>query len=55
MSLDFSAVALEARNDLVRAPLQEITVYHEGGIRAEEVAALLQAAGVAGVAAGVNR
>jgi len=55
MSLDFSAVALEARNDLVRAPLQEITVYHEGGIRAEEVAAFLQAAGVAGVAAGVNR
>jgi hypothetical protein len=55
MSLDFSEVALQARNDLIRAPLQEITVYHEGGIRSEELAMLfqgLQAAGVAVIGAG---
>ncbi len=54
-SLDVSGVALEARNDLIRAPLQEITAYHESGIRSEELAALLQAVGVAGIAAGVNK
>jgi hypothetical protein len=54
-SINYSEIALQARNDLIRAPLQEITTYHEGGIRTEEIAALLQALGVAGVAVGVNR
>lgn len=55
MSLDFSETALHARSDLIRAPLQEITVYHEGGIRPEEVAALLHAIGLGVIGAGVNR
>jgi hypothetical protein len=54
-SINYSEIALQARNDLIRAPLQEITTYHERGIRTEEIAALLQALGVAGVAVGVNR
>jgi hypothetical protein len=54
-SLDLSEAALEARSDLIRAPLQEITAYHESGIRPEELAALLQAAGVMGIAVGVNK
>lgn len=53
MSLDFSEVALQARDDLIRAPLQEITTYHEGGIRSEELAQLLQALGVTAIGAGV--
>src|SRR6185295_1413479 len=48
-SVDLSSIALEARNDLIRAPLQEITAYHEGGIRTEEIAALLQALSMAGI------
>jgi len=55
MSLDFSETALRARDDLIRAPLQEITTYHEGGIRSEEVAALLHAIGLGAIAIGVNR
>jgi hypothetical protein len=54
-SINYSEIGLHARNDLIRAPLQEITTYHEGGIRKEDIAALLQALGVAGVAVGVNR
>ena len=54
-SVDLSSIALEARNDLIRAPLQEITAYHEGGIRTEEIAALLQALSMAGIAVGVNK
>jgi flagellar biosynthesis/type III secretory pathway protein FliH len=54
-SINYSEIALHARNDLIRAPLQEIATYHDGGIRREDIAALLQALGVAGVAVGVNR
>jgi hypothetical protein len=55
MSLDYSEASLQARNDLIRAPLQEITAYHEGGIRTDELAALLQALGLGAVGVGVNR
>jgi hypothetical protein len=55
LSLDFSETALQARNDLIRAPLQEITAYHEGGIRSDEVAALLHAIGLGAVGVGVNQ
>lgn len=48
-SLSYSEVSLEAWNDLIRAPLQEIAAYHEGGIRSEQIANLLRALQAAGV------
>ena len=53
-SLDTTEVAVEAWNDLIRAPLAEITAYHEGGITAEDIARLIHAIGIAAIAIGVN-
>lgn len=53
-SLDATEVAVEAWNDLIRAPLAEITAYHEGGITAEDIARVIHAIGIAAIAIGVN-
>lgn len=53
-SLDTTEVAVEAWNDLIRAPLAEITAYHEGGITTEDIARIIHAIGIAAIAIGVN-
>jgi hypothetical protein len=52
-SLEMSEIALATWNDLIRAPLSEITAYHEGGITSEEIARLINAIGIMAIAVGV--
>jgi hypothetical protein len=52
-SLEMTEIAVGTWNDLIRAPLAEIVVYHEGGITSEEIARLINALGVMAIAVGV--
>ena len=52
-SLEMSEIAVVTWNDLIRAPLSEITAYHEGGITSEEIARLVNALGITAIAVGV--
>jgi hypothetical protein len=52
-SLDRSEVAIQFWDDLIRGPLQEIATYYQGGFTAQEIAAFLNAVGVAAIAGGV--
>lgn len=55
LRFDLSEIALTAWKDFIRAPLQEVAAYHDGGLTTEDLAALIHAIGLAGVAVGVNR
>lgn len=52
-SLEMTEIAVGTWNDLIRAPLSEITAYHEGGITSEEIARLINALGIMAIAVGV--
>lgn len=52
-SLEMTEIAVATWNDLIRAPLSEITAYHEGGITSEEIARLINALGIMAIAVGV--
>jgi len=52
-SLEMTEIAIGTWNDLIRAPLSEITAYHEGGITSEELARLVNALGIMAIAVGV--
>jgi uncharacterized coiled-coil DUF342 family protein len=52
--LEMSRISLTAWNALLRAPLDEIVRYHEGGITSREVADALFAIGLGAIAVGVN-
>jgi hypothetical protein len=54
-AMDMNEVALITWRDFIRAPLQEISTYHEGGIRSEDLANLIQAIGMAGITAGLSK
>ncbi|MGB7290927.1 MAG: hypothetical protein WBD99_01975 [Thermodesulfobacteriota bacterium] len=49
LSLDMSEISLEAWDSLIRAPLNVLASYHEGGIRSEDIANLLRAIQAAGI------
>ena len=52
-SLEMTEIAITTWNDLIRAPLSEITAYHEGGITSEEIARLINALAIMAIAVGV--
>lgn len=54
-ALEATEVSLTAWKDFIRAPLLEIAAYHEGGLRSEDLANLIHAIGLGGIAVGVNR
>jgi hypothetical protein len=53
--LDASDTALAQWQNLIAVPVSQLVAYHGSGIKTEDIAALLQALGVASIAAGVNR
>ena len=55
LRFDLSETALAAWKDFIRAPLQEVATYHEGGLTPEDIANVIHALGLAGIAVGVNR
>lgn len=55
LTFSLSEVSLTAWKDFIRAPIQEIASYHDGGLRSEDVANLIRAIGLGGIAVGVNR
>jgi hypothetical protein len=55
LRFDLSEIALTAWKDFVRAPLQEVAAYHEGGLTPEDLANVIHAIGLGGIAVGVNR
>ena len=54
-ALDASEYALALWQQTVQSPLQELADYHASGLKPEDVARLVQAASLVGVAVGVNR
>lgn len=55
LAFSLSDVSLAAWKDFIRAPIQEIAAYHEGGLRSEDVANIIRAIGLGGIAVGANR
>jgi hypothetical protein len=55
LRFDLSDIALAAWKDFIRAPLQEVAAYHDGGLTSEDLANVIHAIGLGGIAVGVNR
>lgn len=55
LRFDLSEVALTAWKDFIRAPLQEVAAYRNGGLKSEDIANLIRALGLGGIAVGTNR
>ena len=55
LAFSLSDVSLAAWRDFIRAPIQEIATYHEGGLRSEDIANIIRAIGLGGIAVGTNR
>jgi hypothetical protein len=54
-ALDASEFALDLWRHMIASPLEELTAYHASGLKSEDIANLVHAAGLAGIAVGVNR
>ncbi len=54
-SLDESANALSQWQNLIEVPLGQLATFHASGITPADIAALIQAAGVGAIGAGVNK
>jgi hypothetical protein len=54
-ALDASEYALALWNHMIASPLEQLVAYHASGITPEDIANLVQAASLAGVAVGTNR
>lgn len=54
-ALDASEYALNLWKHVIASPLQELVGYHSSGLTSEDIANLIHAAGLAGIAIGVNR
>jgi hypothetical protein len=54
-ALDASEFALALWKHMIATPLEELVGYHASGIKSQDIANLINAAGLAGVAVGVNR
>lgn len=54
-ALDGSEYALKLWAHMIAIPLEELVAYHSSGLKSEDIANLIHAAGLAGIAVGVNR
>lgn len=54
-ALDASEFALSLWKHMIASPLDELVGYHASGLKSEDIANLIHAAGLAGIAVGVNR
>jgi hypothetical protein len=54
-SLDNSEYALKLWAHMIAVPIEELVAYHSSGLKSQDVANLIHAAGLAGIAVGVNR
>jgi hypothetical protein len=54
-ALDASEFALALWKHMIATPLEEFVGYHASGIKSQDIANLINAVGLAGIAIGVNR
>lgn len=54
-ALDASDYALKTWKAMIASPLEELVAYHASGLKSQDIANLIHAAGLAGIAVGVNR